>query len=152
MERYSTSWSRALLGLTAGAAIGALLLTMSQADTFAQGLDVLPVLFAAVGVTMLVLGVPFWVSLHTSGARDWSDAMLLGGVMALAVAAAITGHARWYLGRTGEFYLVHARVMLLTQRMSAAEWTVWGMQVALAGIVGALVGLVVWKIAYRASS
>ena len=151
-ERYETSWSRALLGLTVGAAVGALLLTASQADTVAQGFALLPVLFAAVGATMLVLGVPFWVSLHANGARDWSDAALLGGVMAFAAMAALTGNARHYLGRAGEYYLDHGRVMLVMQRMSQAEWTLWGIQAAMAGMVGALVGLVVWKIAYREAS
>jgi hypothetical protein len=110
------------------------------------------VLFAAVSATMLLLGVPFWAWLHWSGARGWSDAMLLGGTMAFAAAAAITGHARPYFERAGAFYLDYWRVILLTQRMTTAEWTLWLMQVALAGLVGAIVGLVVWKVAYRYAS
>jgi len=149
---YETSWWRVLLAVPAGAAVGALMLTASQADTIAQGLAVLPVLFAGVMLTMLLLGVPFWAWLHAGGARDWSDAMLLGGTMAFAATAAITGHARVYLGEAGAFYLDHGTLLLLSPRMSAMELTLWLAQLALAGTVGALSGLVVWKIAYRAAS
>jgi hypothetical protein len=149
MAQYETSWWRALLGLIAGAVVGTLLLTANQADTFAQGLAVAPVLFAAVGAVMLLLGVPFWVSLHWSGDRDWSDAMLLGGAMGFACTAAVTGHARRYLGSIGAYYLAHGRVVLLGGHMSQAALTLWLMQAALAGVIGSVAGLVVWRIAYR---
>jgi hypothetical protein len=146
---YEARWSRVLLGFVAGAAVGALLLTASQADTIAQGLAVLPMLFAAVGATMFVLGVPFWAWLHASGARGWNDAILLGSTMAFAAAAGLTGYTRHWLGPAAEYYLDHWRVILLSSRFTTAEWALWLAQAVLAAIVGALVGLVVWRIAYR---
>ncbi|MBC6982620.1 hypothetical protein [Caulobacter sp. 17J80-11] len=132
MTTYVTNPTRAGLGLTSGAVIGAaswaLAFVMSTGDDVAVAAPiVLLVGPAALIVYVLGLGLlggPVWLILHELGRRDPLSAVVLGGVLnalPIGLPSLING---------------------------TTDPDTYGV-VALAAAIGALVGLVIWRVAYR---
>jgi hypothetical protein len=123
---YTTDVRRAALGILAGAAVG----SASQLPSFLShagfaGL-LAPLAVFVIGTLVWALGILFfaslpWSFLDASGRRRWWHAALLGaGLMLVPASLTLTGGV--------------SRALLFMAEASA---------------LGALIGLVIWRVAYR---
>ena len=159
-HEYETSLPRAALGLPVGTIAGAALVTVALlpvhdlAYFLTYGLPtvaavfIYAIFFWAVGLA-LVAPVP-WVLLHHRRWRGWPSAMTLGVVLTFIVTFGMFTH--WF-GLDVPAGLVAASDSggrtVIDGRLTPHGWFA-GLQLALAcSAAGALVGLVVWRTAYR---
>jgi hypothetical protein len=100
-------------------------------------------------VGIVFFGLPVWRFLHTSGRRTWQYALLSGAFVPFIV----------YMGLATGFFTGHANGNWSYYGNGGDHWidgviTLFGIKIALinaaklAGI-GALIGLVIWRVAYR---
>ena len=157
---YETTLPRAALALATGTVAGALLVTLAMlplrdlAYFVTFGLPVAATMFIyaaffwAAGLA-LVAPVP-WALLHHCRWRSWPSAMTLGVVLTFIVTFGMFTH--WF-GLDVPAGLVAASDSggrtVIDGRLTAHGWFA-GFQLALfCSAAGALVGLVVWRTAYR---
>jgi uncharacterized membrane protein YiaA len=103
-------------------------------------------------VGIVVFGLPVWRALHTTGRRAWFHAVIAGATVPFVVYLALstgffTGHANgnWsYYGDGGKHW-VDGVITMFGVRMAVQN-------AAQLGLMGALVGLVIWRVAYRRES
>ena len=102
--------------------------------------------FAGWAVGLIALAAPLWWVLHKAGARSWQAAVIFGAT------AAFLGHAG--LDAVGFRVITPAIDGLFSNDHSLATSGPWGTYRAhLAfAVIGAIVALVVWRIAYRPAS
>ena len=99
--------------------------------------------FAGWAVGLIVLAAPLWWVLHKAGARSWQAAVIFGAI------AAFLGHVG--LEAFGLRAITPAIDGLFSGDHSLAPSASWGAyraRLAFA-IIGAIIALVVWRIAYR---
>jgi len=139
---YQTSIDRAGLAIAAGGAtcgVLALLLVLAggQNDPLTLVLALpLGSLLSAMAIT--AVGVPLWLPMHLSGRRRAHHAVLLGAVIGFIVFVAAQTHG-FGLGDTP--VTDHATTLV---RWISAIATSLGL-----ALISGLVGLVMWRVAYR---
>jgi hypothetical protein len=147
-RNYDTTFGRAAFALAIGAAAGGILtglifatlvpfgFTNPEHDppTLGDLLGAIPVVsvFATLGygAALVLVGVPMWLLMHRLGWRSWLDAML-GGFLAAGLAC----------------FVVRSSITAGTALLFG--WRPIIESVLLVAAIGATVGLVVWRIAYR---
>jgi hypothetical protein len=145
---YEASVGRAALALAAGAFVGAALSVIGvgaskvlppypsgrMPSSFAVPVDLMLRLFFPALVIFaagLLLAVPAWWLAHRSGRRGCEHAVLMGGV--LSAVAMFAGNA----------------ILELPHASLGREWPSWFRQAAEMSVIGGIVGMVIWRIAYR---
>ena len=124
-------------GTIAGAAMTGLLFGMLSGGQYGLAvslpLGLMAFLTALVpwGAGLVVVGAPFWVALHRSDKRDWRSAAGLGAILAGSFPGLLVGLA----AAAGPPDII------------VLAWAI-GAPIGFA-VIGALVGLVVWRVAYR---
>lgn len=161
MATYTTDVPRCLLALPAGALAGAVLTSLWSvwgwqgvlADAAPSALSVLVYAAAIWGAGLAVIATPPWAGLHLLGWREWWVAALLGAALTfLAVLTLMTGLYGLHMsgasfsagdggGRTWDNGALTAYGLVQAVKLAGA-----------CSAMGAIVGLVVWRIAYRRQS
>ena len=169
MEAFrSTTGERSLLAIVAGAGVGGLLsgmfVAISSALTPPADLD--PVLLVAVTVAaalvwlvfILVLGVPVWGLLHHFGKRSATTAAVTGLLVTFFGKLLFTAVADAVMLRSGPWTddgpFPSQPLQVKGPNVIDGYRTLVGWQNELIGasllaIAGVIVGLVIWRIAYR---
>jgi hypothetical protein len=142
---WETSWRRVVVALGLGALTGGLLAppsvlagdllrgAISPADlSFSDLVEAWPVLLAITlfaiapyGIGLLAIGAPAWVIAHRIGLRHWSVAAALGAILNVSVLALLAHEGIW--------------AFAMFRKGGALAFAP----------AGAIVGLVVWRVAYR---
>ena len=158
-EQYITTRRRAAAAVSVGALVGAV---ATNSPTFVVTLlyidrmqsQHIPILFFMLFMAFIVwvvglalIGVPIWWLLHRKGLRSWWIAVLFG-----AIAASIVDFA---LNLALTLPIEHSSFgdsggdTIIDGELTAYGW--WGLVrgAVLIGIGGAIVALVIWRIAYR---
>lgn len=149
---YVVTERRVFIAVNAAAAIGAVLLTLFWAS-LAKPLELMSAYFFAHLIwffAIACLGGPVWIVMHRFGLRHWVHAGLAGGVvLGIACMALMTG-----------FFTGHSNSLQSATR-SAGQWiwidyhlTAEGWFDAIKSSLwisplGVILGLVIWRIAYR---
>ena len=146
LDSFSTNTRRATLALTAGAVIGALgvavvvllLATIATGVVSAADLIVAILIFivALVGwsLGLFLFGLPLWWLFHRNGWRSRRVAMLLGALTTFVIILLLEMSGGVFAVATGDSEAGHLQSF------------VWAGVMAL---LGAIVALVIWRIAYR---
>lgn len=144
MDRLITNPRRATLAVAAGALIGALgvaivVLLLATAGTEAVNLSdlIVSILIFAVALVgwalgLFLFGLPLWWLFHRNGWSSWRVAMLLGAFTTFVIVL--------LLERSGGILAV------ATGASGDLISFVW---IAMMAVLGAVVALVIWRIAYR---
>jgi hypothetical protein len=158
--RYETTLRRAALALLAGAAAGATIVTALHLDLMVRLFRTLTDTVQFVGFIssiylvlfvsgLLVLGVPAWWPLHRLGRRNRMHAIILGATLTLVSYVAFSQFS-WHV-LMKPFFGPWPVVWLWT----GGRWPGYGPTIVEGAIwyafVGSLVGLLIWRIAYRPS-
>ena len=141
-RRYETTLDRAGLAIAAGGALVGVLTTIlvlvgGQRDPISLALAfVLGTVFAVIGIT--AVAGPAWLAMHLAGYRGPAQAALLAAICSLVVFAA---------GQTYGFGLfdmpvTDTRTLIFRYVSAFATATVLA-------LVAALIGVVMWRLAYR---
>jgi MFS family permease len=158
-----TSASRAILALLLGATIGAslyagwnlfVLYDVNGPEHFVEfagpkGSWIFLVSFFVLLVGLVFFGSPVWVVLHETGRRRCQHAALAGALVPFVV---------YFAFATG-FFTGHANVQWTYYDEGGQQWldgviTGFGWMIALKqasqfAVIGAFIGLVIWRVAYR---
>lgn len=112
----------------------------------------LTILIAFVTVLFVVIeiGGPAWWLMHRLGRRGWADALALGAgltfVLSLGIAAS-GGYLPTYLMTYSGYQALRDPAAHMVSGRLSWLWTIEA--AALMAAIGAVVGLTVWRIAYR---
>ena len=167
-----TTRGRALKSLALGCGVGALIVGSfallefrAHAEGYIyylQGRDTFgtaKILAIAFGVPLMGLGIwavffaPIWLMLHKRGYRPWLSMLLAG--FALTFIGVFTVSTHFLTGsRNWPEHLNAARNMSIDPRwhgaiMTALGWLLAAFSAVIYGILGAIVALTIWRIAYR---
>ncbi|HKP23075.1 MAG TPA: hypothetical protein VJV39_04385 [Dongiaceae bacterium] len=145
MERLSTNPRRATLAAAGGAVIGALgvvaavLVFAAMASGVSASdlvVSILIFLVALVGwsLGLFLVGLPLWWLFHRNGWRGRRVAMLLGGFTTFVIVL--------LLERSGG-------ILAVATGDNSGEDFISFVWVAVMAVLGAIVALVIWRIAYR---
>jgi hypothetical protein len=160
MSKYETNLPRAALGLVVGTVAGASLIELwflsevrdlqelPLALQAASAIFIYAAFFWAAGL-FLVAPLP-WALLHHCGMRSWLSALALGAALTFGVMLA--GGTYWFgLRAPGDLSAADlaGRTTWTDGRLTLHGWTNAVGHALLFSITGALVGLVVWRTAYR---
>jgi hypothetical protein len=105
--------------------------------------------FVILLIGLAFCGAPVWLVLHATGRRRWQNAVVAGALVPFIVSLAFTtrfftGRAsgQWsYYGNGGDHWIDGKITMFgITMALQSA---------AQLAAIGALVGLVIWRVAYR---
>lgn len=139
---YDATLDRVGLALAVGSGLGGALVVMlrliagERNPMFLTGSWLLGTVFVAIGITAVV--GPLWLVLHVAGLRRARHAALVGALSALAI---FVGAQTWGFG------------MLDMPVMDNRTWIyVWLSALATSAILAAaaaLIGVIMWRIAYR---
>jgi hypothetical protein len=145
-DSLSTNPRRATLAVTAGALIGALgvaivvllLATIATGVVSAADLIVAILIFvvALVGwsLGLFLFGLPLWWLFHRNGWRGRRVAMLLGAITTFIIVILLEASGGVFAVATGDSEAGHLQSL------------VWA---GIMALLGAIVALVIWRIAYR---
>lgn len=142
LRRYETTLDRAGLALAGGAALGGLLVlglvwAAGQRDPVAlMAAWLLGGLFTAIAVT--AVASPVWLVLHLIGWRGAWQAALVGALLSLIFFVG---------GQTNGFGLID--MPALETRTLFYRWASAGAVGLVLAVAYALIGVVMWRIAYR---
>lgn len=149
--QYETTLSRAALAIVAGAGSGALLVSAfvmatefgEPVPTFIAGIEgassIFGFAFAAWIVGLVILAPIPWLTLHRRHRRTWRVAAALGASLASIVGLVISAAILMDFGE-----IIQGQ-MALKDILSTIGIG------CLFGIAGAIVGVIVWRVAYRQS-
>jgi hypothetical protein len=159
---FQTTGLRVIFGLVAGALAGAIVvvgglligeyLSRGVAYVAQYGPQIGAIIFVVAFVVWLLglvlLGSPCWWLLHRMKMRQWRSAVILGGSMTAVVFMALQiphplGSGSSYSASDGGGRTV------IDNALTAHGWFLAIMASLAWGCVGALIGLVVWRVAYR---
>jgi hypothetical protein len=167
--QYETSPARATLAILAGAIAGALFVCLQYlwALNTAYGMDhvlsfglrsTLSVFVVALLVWtsgLVVFGLLPWWLLHIRGYRSWRAALLLGATLTFFVYFALNTRGFQLIPppSNGSFYAEDAGgATIIGYRLTLHGWWVALEQALTFAAAGALVGLIIWRTAYRRES
>jgi hypothetical protein len=98
-------------------------------------------------VGLAVVGVPIWWLLHKKGLRSWQAAVLCG-----AIAAFVGGFAMnlgLVLSIESSSFSDSGGYSMIDGELTAYGWRSLVLGAVQIGFIGAIVGAVIWRIAYR---
>jgi|GEM_PF-2285257 len=161
---YQTSPTRAFIGLAFGALLGALIVTGSYLfglwhvhgmDHFKQywfskgfGIFKIALMFWGSGLVLLA-AFPWWL-LHRWHYRGWRSAAALGFGLTFGLHAVLTGYSSWSMDNYSFWDSGGATV--LDGVRNPYGWKVLFLDTLRLSAVSALIGVVIWRIAYRRRS
>ena len=159
MARYETTLVRAVLGLVAGAATGGVLIALlllpgSNLEYLRQyglGHGIAIFIYAAGVWTMglgLVAPVP-WALLHWRGYRGPWVAVSLGALLSSAVLFGFLTDGFGLFPQHGVSAADSGGPTRIDGRLTLHGWVEAAQLSLLCGVVGGIVGLVIWRTAYR---
>lgn len=158
MNAYSTTLPQAMLGVVAGAVSGAVLVVlwslvgMTRFDEYWLRHALAIFTYAAVlwaGGLILVATIP-WSVLHHFGLRGWPIAIALGAILTfLVVFGFMTNGFGTYVAENGISAADSGGPTWVNGRLTPHGWVEAFQFAAICSAVGAAVGLVVWRVAYR---
>lgn len=158
MSAYSTNMPRAILGLLAGVLTGATLVTLwsfvgsTGADLNAAGQAIFIFVVAAAvwaGGLTLVASVP-WICLDHYGLRGWTVAVALGAALTFLVVIAFLTNVFGMYDGSGNFSAAdNDGPTWIDGRLTPHGWANALYLAAICGGMGGVVGLAVWRTAYR---
>jgi hypothetical protein len=159
MHIYATSLPRAGLGLVVGALAGAALVAfwglwgLSLSDLREHGLRTWFFAFSSAvfvwAVGLFVVAPLPWLVLHRMNVRSWLGAAALGAVLTFVAVVAITTYG-FGLGSPGTFSAGDSGgPTWIDGRLTAHGWAEIGKFALACSVIGALVGLIVARVAYR---
>jgi hypothetical protein len=146
VDTLTTNPRRATLAVTAGAVIGALgvavvvLLLATIATGVVSGADlIIAILIFIVALTgwslgLFLFGLPLWWLFHRNGWRGRRVAMLLGALTTFVIVLLLE---------------MSGGILAVTTGNSDAGHLISLIWVAVMALLGAIVALVIWRIAYR---
>jgi len=162
--QYETTPGRVILALLAGAMVGACLVAASSIlsmelyssndpkllELIWLGLFVGNGAFVIFAVGLSLVGGPAWLLLHNLGWRGWPEAIAVG--ILLTFAASLCLQSGWPLPPpTKSTYSADdsGGPLIINNIVTAHGWTIFVQQSMQLSIVGGIVGLTIWRIAYR---
>lgn len=166
-SKYEFRPSRVYMAVLAGAVVGGvstalLMLLGSIWQIGASGHDEWlrlrnqTLLFSILGsivffVGIVALGVPGWIAMHRLGRRQWYDAVVLGALLAFLGDLAMS-YGPLVLHSPGSDYSAWdgGVATVIHYRLTAQGWRFLFEGALLEAVAGALAGLTIWGIAYRA--
>lgn len=164
MQQQRVPIARAALALLAGSLVGALLVPLLHVGTvliFAgrefveqwrpQYLQFFLLEFAVAWIViaagLLAIGIPGWWAFHRAGRRGWRAAAIFG-LVATFVGALLFYAGPWiFFGEGG--YSADGYDILEDGRLTSYGWSILVMSAAEIAPFGAIVAVVIWKLAYR---
>ena len=158
MKAYSTSVPRALLGILTGVLTGAVLVTMwsfvgmARLDDYwlrhAFSIFTYAAIVWTAGLTLVAV-IP-WALLHRCGLRGWPIAIILGLVLTfLVVFGFLTNGFGTIASESGFSAVDSGGPTWIDGRRTPHGWFEAFQFSAICAVVGAAVGLAVWRVAYR---
>lgn len=158
MKAYNTSLPRAMLGVVAGTMTGAVLvvlwslLGMTWFDEHWPRHAITIFTYAAslwAGGLISVATIP-WLVLHHYGLRSWLIAIVLGAILTfLVVFGFLTNGFGAYVAESGLSAADNGGPTWMDGRLTPHGWFEAFQFSAICSAVGAAVGLIVWRVAYR---
>ena len=158
MVTYTTSLPRAALGIAAGVITGAALVTLWD-RVGVSGIheywlrDALFIFtYAAVvwAAGVLVVALVPWAFLHHYGLRGWPVAVTLGAVLTFIVVCGFLTNGFGAYVASGNFSAAdNGGPTWVSGRLTSHGWGEAIRFAAICSAMGAVVGLVVWRTAYR---
>lgn len=157
MNGYATNSSRAALGLLTGVLTGACLVTLwDLVGTSEPTPDLVGRAMIFIGAAVVWAGglaafatLP-WFFLDHYGLRGWPVAVVLGAVLSfLVVFIFMTNGLGAYVASGGFSAADNAGPTWVDGRLTPHGWAVAFMISAICGGMGGVVGLAVWRVAYR---
>lgn len=167
---YVTTTGRAALALLVAAILGPLLLTISEivfsaarggAVSLAEGWNSIAAPFAAViapffAIFLLFVGFPAWLALDLTGRRSWRWLAATGALLGFAVSLWLTVTIRFVPSprhsegfRGGLVFDYKDAIVATPAGITAHGWWTAFVESLPPALACALLGLVIWRIAYR---
>lgn len=141
-QRYDASLDRAGLALGVGAALGgAIVLALVLAAGTRDPLQlvtawVIGAVFVGIGIT--AVAGPLWLVMHVAGLRRARHAALVGAVTAMAI---FVGAQTWGFGLLD--------MPVIDTNTLVVKWLSAVATSAVVAVFAALIGVIMWRIAYR---
>jgi hypothetical protein len=168
-SRYELTIKRAVLALAAGEIFGTIILSILGAFPFPSaalrshgGVDldwtnflsavvsVIPFVAIVFGIGLLIVGVPGWVLLHRNGWRGWRAALAFGFVATAGLDLAAFAVFPVLISVEGTYSASDdGGPTIINGHVTLHGWTEFAEQAITLGAVSAIVGWVIWRIAYR---
>ncbi len=149
---YIVTERRVFIALNAAAAIGAVLLTLFWAS-LAKPVELMIAYFFAHLIwffAIACLGGPIWMAMHQFGLRHWVHAGLAGGVvLGLACMALMTGFFTGYSNFHQSETRAAGQWIWVDGKITAEGWSDALKSSLWISLLGIILGLVIWRIAYR---
>lgn len=154
MASYEANITRSVVAILIGTVIGGALNAVAviwppSASRWPAFIDATTLCGATIGLGLLVFASPAWWFLHRAGWRGPATAGILGAtlgfVVAVALLALLPGQAEYLHGDTYDLFV---RDGVITSE-GWAHFLMWSGQQAL---ICAVVGLAIWRVAYRRAS
>lgn len=164
-SQYSTNLPRAAFALLVGALVAGpltILVIMAPAigsNAYDLNTFMAQFVFASISAALVyaaglfVLAVPLWALLHKQGHRSWRSAAALGGLLGFAVTLLLYVSPTWPIRPEGSSSSFGGSAGMLVENnvVTGSGWITFLGYSALYGLTCALIGLLIWRLAYRAS-
>jgi hypothetical protein len=160
MQTYETTLSRAVLALVVGTIVGTIIVTLfavlTDINYFREygGPGVIPLVFIYAaffwGAGLFLVAPLPWVILHRYHQRTWPLAVAFGIILTFVVVLGLMTYG-FGLFTSGYSAADNGGPLWIDGRLTLHGWAEAAKVAAMCGVAGALVGLVVWRVAYRAS-
>ena len=160
MAEYQTTFLRAVLAVGAGAVAGAAMVTvwflagasdLNYLRQYGFQAGVLIFINATViwALGLVLVGAPLWAILHYYGKRNWTAAGALGAILTFVVTLGLLTNGFGLLVSGNLSASDAAGPIWVDSQLTAHGWAVALEVAVVCCIAGALVGLIVWRVAYR---
>ncbi|MGE5202759.1 MAG: hypothetical protein ACM3O6_11925 [Acidobacteriota bacterium] len=166
---YETTLARAGAGILVGTVTGTLLVSLviagsavlasyahwSSSVDFSSGnlfwlLFIVVAIFGTFGIGLLALAAPIWWLLHRCGRRSWIDAMALGAVLTFATCAAPSAIRSVWPPQSYRYSSSDGGgPEVIDNKLTEHGWHNLLKTAGLFSAAGSIVGLVIWRVAYR---
>lgn len=161
---YTTTRVRVVAAVFAGAVVGATvvageyLFSMLQPHPILnphQTVRIVMLVFVGAFVVwllgLLVLGCPVWRVLHRRNVRGWPSAVLIGVVLTFLASFLLTLAPSLLIRSAGgsSFLGDSGGMIIVNTSLTPHGWVVYSEWSLLFSVMGALVGWVIWRVAYR---
>ncbi|MCW3836582.1 hypothetical protein ACFQ1E_09830 [Sphingomonas canadensis] len=141
-HEYETTLDRAGLAMAAGSLLGGGVVTALLAMGGTSGVmelvwgTLIGAVFVSIGIAAVV--GPLWLVMHVAGLRRARHAAMVGALVAMVV---VIGARTWGFGM-GDMPPIDGRTLAMAWLSALATSLLWA-------LAAALIGLAMWRIAYR---
>jgi len=151
---------RAVLAILVGTLVGAAMVTIwllagagDWRSLQLHGLQIGILIFinAAViwAIALLAIAAPLWIVLHRRNIRNWPAAGILGGGLTFVITLGLLTNGFGLMTPANLSAKDDGGATWVDSRLTLHGWIVALEIAAICAIAGALVGLIVWRVAYR---